>query len=87
MVAMIECPNEVYIFPLNYKGKPFPPAPSNTRTILYAAVKANPVMTHLSVIAPSTRGAAPTATRAAQSLDFLVMHSYGRRRPPQQSVR
>lgn len=79
MVAMIEGPNEVDIFPQNarYNGKTFPQGAVDYQNDLYAAVKANPLLRHIPVIAPSTARADSNLRLAPlRSFDYLVMHPY-----------
>lgn len=79
MVAMIEGPNEVDIFPQNarYNGKTFPQGAVDYQNDLYAAVKANAKLRHVPVIAPSTARADSNVRLAPlRSFDYLVMHPY-----------
>lgn len=78
LVAMVEGPNEVDIFPTsaNYQGQGYPAGPKHFQNDLYAAIKADPVTKNLGVIAPSLGRDTPIALAPLNSLDYEVMHSY-----------
>jgi hypothetical protein len=88
-LAMIEGPNEVDILPQSgtYKGQPFPQGARLFQDELYAAVKENPLLKHLPVIAPSTaRGDSNSKLAPLKSFDLTVMHSYAGGAMPSRSL-
>ena len=89
LIAMIEGPNEVDIFPQSaqYQGQGFPIGPRQYQNELYAALKADAVTRDLPVIAPSTaRAGANQQLRPLDAYDFLVMHSYAGGHKPSDSL-
>lgn len=79
VISMVEGPNEVDIFQTsaNYKGVGFPEGPRQFQNELYAALKADPILKELEVIAPSTaRNDSNLKLAPLTSFDYLVMHSY-----------
>ena len=89
LIAMIEGPNEVDIFPQSaqYKGQKFPEGPRQYQSDLYAALKADPETASIPVIAPSTARAGSNRTlRPLDAYDYLVMHSYAGGQKPSDSL-
>ncbi len=89
LISMVEGPNEVDIFPTsaNYKGQGFPEGPKNFQNDFYNALKADPLLKDLGVIAPSTaRSDANLKLAPLRSFDYLVMHSYAGGQLPSSSL-
>ena len=88
LVDMIEGPNEVDLFPssANYNGQGYPQGPKNYQHDLYAAVKADPLLTRVPVISFSLGMGRVDKITPATDFDFEVMHSYAGGRPPAESL-
>lgn len=89
LISMVEGPNEVDIFQqsANYKGRGFPEGPRQFQNDLYAALKADPLLKDLEVIAPSTaRNDSNLKLAPLTSFDYLVMHSYAGGELPSSSL-
>ena len=89
LIAMIEGPNEVDIFPQSaqYKGQKFPEGPRQYQNDLYAALRADAETANIPVIAPSTARAGSNRTlRPLDAYDYLVMHSYAGGQKPSDSL-
>lgn len=89
LISMGEGPNEVDIFATsaNYKGQGFPAGPKAFQNDLYAALKADPLLKDLEIIAPSTaRNDSNLKLAPMTGFDYLVMHSYAGGELPSSSL-
>ena len=89
LISMVEGPNEVDIFPTsaNYKGQGFPAGPKAFQNDLQTAMKADPLLKDVEIIAPSTaRNDSNLKLAPMTGFDYLVMHSYAGGELPSSSL-
>ncbi len=89
LISMVEGPNEVDIFATsaNYQGQGFPGGPKAFQNDLQNALKADPLLKDLEIIAPSTARSDSNLKLAPMTgFDYLVMHSYAGGEMPSSSL-